>query len=227
MTRVAVVTACPPDLTRGSPGQAPSLESALVALPGADADRRVHRVDEDLAISDIAGLGRSRQHASDLVYHAVRHHHLDLDLGEKIHRVLATAIELRVALLAAESPHLGHRHPDHSDSGQGFLRVVELEGLDDGFDLLHRASRRHAVALAMPGSRRYRERVESGLYEGTLRNPGVSSDYEIGREPGSASAAGSDAISSDRLSPSRATSCGFARRPCGDLGQGRRGPLRP
>src|SRR6266852_784161 len=146
MTRVAVVTAYSPRSRR--------LEGALVPLPGADADRRVHRMDEDLAISDIARLGGARQYAGDLVHQAVRHHHLDLDLGEKVHRVLATSIELRVTLLAAESPHLGHRHPDHSDSGQGFLHVVELEGLDDGFDLLHRTSRRNAVALVMPEGRR-------------------------------------------------------------------------
>ena len=67
----------------------------------------------------------------------VGHHDFHLDLREEVHRVLAAAIELGVALLTAEAPHLGHGHPDDPDAGEGLLHVVELERLDDGFDLFH------------------------------------------------------------------------------------------
>src|SRR6267142_4551601 len=112
-------------------------ERALVPLAGAYPDRRIHWLDEDLAVTDIAGLGRSREDPSDLVDEVVRHHDLDLDLGEEVDRVLTAAVELGVALLATEPPNLGDRHADDPDAGQCFLDVVELERLDDGFDLFH------------------------------------------------------------------------------------------
>jgi hypothetical protein len=40
-------------------------------------------------------------------------------------------------LLPAEAANLGNRHADNADAGQRLLDVVELERLDDGFDLLH------------------------------------------------------------------------------------------
>jgi hypothetical protein len=64
-------------------------------------------------------------------------HDLDLHLGQEVHGVLRAAVQLGVTLLAAEATHLGHRHADDADLGEGFLHVVELEGLDDRLDLLH------------------------------------------------------------------------------------------
>jgi hypothetical protein len=45
-----------------------------------------------------------------------------------------------MALLAAEALDLDHRQALHADLLQRFLDLVELERLDDRFDLLHRAS---------------------------------------------------------------------------------------
>jgi hypothetical protein len=45
-----------------------------------------------------------------------------------------------VALLPAEAAHLGHGHALDADPVQGFLHLVELEGLDHGLDLAHGAS---------------------------------------------------------------------------------------
>src|SRR5215468_5965271 len=99
--------------------------------------RRCPRVHEDLAVADVAGFCRAGEHGRDLVHQTVGHHDLDLDLGEEIHRVLTSAVELGVALLPAEAADLGDRHADDPDAGQGLLHVVELERLDDGLDLLH------------------------------------------------------------------------------------------
>src|SRR5262245_28756647 len=112
-------------------------QCALVPLSRANAHGCVHGMHEDLAVADVAGLGRAREHGGDLVHETVGHHDLDLDLGEEVHRVLASAVELRVSLLPAEAPDLRDRHADDPDAGQSFLHVVELEGLDDGLDLLH------------------------------------------------------------------------------------------
>src|SRR4030095_16861748 len=91
----------------------------------------------DLPCPDFPGLGRAREHARYLVHEVVRYHDFHLDLREEVHRVLATSIELGVALLTAKAPHLRHRHSDHPDAGEGLLHVVELEWLDDGLDLFH------------------------------------------------------------------------------------------
>ena len=64
-------------------------------------------------------------------------HHLDLHLRQEVDHVLGAAIELGVALLAAEALHLGDGEPGDADLGERLAHFVELERLDDGFDLLH------------------------------------------------------------------------------------------
>src|SRR5436190_20486445 len=93
--------------------------------------------DEDLAVADLAGARRfddGVDRALDLV---VRDHDLDLHLRQEIDHVLGAAIELGVALLAAEPLHLGDRESGDPDFGQRFAHFVELERFDDRFDLLH------------------------------------------------------------------------------------------
>src|SRR6202012_5083608 len=65
---------------------------------------------------------------------------LDLDLGQEVHDVLGAAVELRLALLAAIALGLDDRHALDAQLLQGFLHLVQLERLDDGFDLFHRSS---------------------------------------------------------------------------------------
>src|SRR5438552_437636 len=77
----------------------------LISLARADADRRLHRRHEDLAVADVAGLGRGRHDLGHLVHELVGYDDLDLDLREEVHRVLAAPIQLRVSLLAAETAH--------------------------------------------------------------------------------------------------------------------------
>src|ERR1700730_7043973 len=112
-------------------------QCALVALAGTNPNRSVHGVNEDLAVADIAGLRRARENGSDFIHETVRHHDLDLDLGEKVHRVLTATVELRMPLLPAEAADLRNRHADNAYPGQRLLDVIELERLDDGLDLLH------------------------------------------------------------------------------------------
>src|SRR6266700_1481221 len=113
-------------------------DGRFARLAGADADGAAHGQDEDLAVADGAGAGGGRDEGDDLVDLLVGHHHFDLHLGQEVDGVLRAAIELGVALLPAEAAYLGHRHADDAHLGQRFLDVVQLERLDDGFDLLHR-----------------------------------------------------------------------------------------
>ena len=64
-------------------------------------------------------------------------HHLDLDLGQEVHDVLGAAVELGLALLAAVALGLDDGHALDAQLLQGLLHLVQLERLDDGFDLFH------------------------------------------------------------------------------------------
>ena len=80
-------------------------------------------------------------------------HHLDLDLGQEVHDVLGAAVELGVALLAAVALGLEHGHALDAEFLQRLLHLVELERLDDGFDLLHRGGSEGPGAGAAPVAR--------------------------------------------------------------------------
>src|SRR5438034_913127 len=118
----------------------PPLERGLVTFAGADPNRGFDRKDEDLAVTDVAGLRRAGHRVGHLVGQVIGDHDLDLDLRQEVHRVLAAAVQFGVALLAAKSTDLGYRHAHDADAGERFLDVVELERLDDRLDLFHRWS---------------------------------------------------------------------------------------
>src|SRR5687768_11551316 len=114
------------------------LKGALIALARPDSDGHVDRCHEDLPVADVPRLRRTHHDVGHLLDEVVGHHHLHLDLGEEVDRVLAAAVQLRVPFLAPEATHFRHGHADDADSGEGFLDVVQLERLDDRLDLFHR-----------------------------------------------------------------------------------------
>ncbi len=59
--------------------------------------------------------------------------------GQKVDDVLGAAIELGMALLPAEAFGFEHRDALQADLVEGVLHLIQLEGLDDRFDLLHLA----------------------------------------------------------------------------------------
>ena len=72
-----------------------------------------------------------------LLHQIVADHDLDFDLGQEIHDVFRTAIQLRMALLPPEALGFGHGDALQSDFLKRLLNLVELERLDDGLNLLH------------------------------------------------------------------------------------------
>lgn len=106
-------------------------------LAGADADRFLDGRDEDLAIADAAGLGRLADRLDGAFHQGIRQNDLEFHLRQEIDHVLGTAIELGMALLAAETLRLDHGDALQADLLKGFLHLVEFERLDDRFDLLH------------------------------------------------------------------------------------------
>ena len=109
----------------------------MPAFAGADADRLLDVGYEDLAVADAAGLRSLADGLDGALDHVVAEHDLDLHLGQEIDDILGAAIEFGVTLLAAESLGLGHGDALQADFLERFLHLIELERLDDRFDLLH------------------------------------------------------------------------------------------
>src|SRR5262245_54292339 len=112
-------------------------DRGFARFAGADADDLLDRGHEDLAVADLAGARGLDDRVDRLLDHAVGNHHLDLDLGKEVDDVLGSAIELRMALLPAETLDLGDGEAGHAELGQRLAHFVELERLNDRFDLLH------------------------------------------------------------------------------------------
>ena len=84
-------------------------------------------------------MSRAADRLDGLLDHLVLDHQFELNLGQEIDHVLGAAVELGVALLPSEALGLEHGDALEADLVQGVLHLVELEGLDDRFDLLHLA----------------------------------------------------------------------------------------
>src|SRR5579872_3005398 len=108
-----------------------------VFFAGADADRRFERIDENLAVADLAGSRRRRNGLDHLIDHAGSHGDLDLKLGQKAHRIFGAAINFRMPLLTPVTLDLSHRQSVHADGGQSVAHLLELERLDDRHHYFH------------------------------------------------------------------------------------------
>jgi hypothetical protein len=68
---------------------------------------------------------------------AVVHHHLDLHLRQEIDHIFGAAIQLGMALLAAEALHFGDGQAGDVHLGQRLAHFVELERFDHAGNLFH------------------------------------------------------------------------------------------
>src|SRR6266404_1105603 len=148
-----IATAIPPqrDVKKGT-----TLDGCFAGLAGADAHHLFHRGHEYFAIADLACAGRFDHSLDRPLDKRVADDHFDLHLGQKIDDVLGAAVELGVPFLASESLHFGDGQPGDSDLGKRFSPLVELERLDDCFDLLHGhslAARIDTLKITLPDAR--------------------------------------------------------------------------
>src|SRR6266513_371704 len=104
---------------------------------GADTDGIFDGTDEDLAVTDLAGLGGFDDGRNGICNQVVRQNNFDFELRKKIDGVFASAINLGVPFLATKPFDFRDRHAFHADAGEGFLHVFQLERLDDRLDSFH------------------------------------------------------------------------------------------
>src|SRR3954465_3662273 len=94
------------------------LQRCSVGLAGADAHGVVERDNEDLAVTDLAGLGRPGDRLNDPVDQGGIDSHLDLHFGQEVHCVLSAAVDLGVPLLAPIPLDLRDRQTVYADRSQ-------------------------------------------------------------------------------------------------------------
>ena len=80
-------------------------------------------------------FGRVADRGDRRVDLVVGQNHLDFHLGKEVHHVFGAAVKLGMTFLAAKSLDLDHAQALNADVLQGLFYFVQLEGLDDGFDL--------------------------------------------------------------------------------------------
>src|SRR5664280_3287622 len=106
-------------------------------LARADSDDIGQGRDELLAVSEFPRPRRADEGGHDFFREVVRHHHLDFDLGQEVHLVLAAPVGLGMTLLPAEPLDLADGHAHDSDVLEGGLDRLQQMGPHDSFDLLH------------------------------------------------------------------------------------------
>src|SRR5262249_56201639 len=92
------------------PPPAADLDGRCTTLAGADADHFLHRGDEYLSVSDPAGTRSLEDRLHGFPDPLVGNQDGDLHLGQEVHHVLGSPVELGVPLLAPEPLHLADRH---------------------------------------------------------------------------------------------------------------------
>lgn len=89
----------------------------FAGLAGSDPDRLLQFGHEDLAVTDLASIGRFGDRLNDLVQQVVANGDLDLDLGQEVHHVFCATIELGVAFLPTEAFDFGDGYALNANLG--------------------------------------------------------------------------------------------------------------
>ena len=100
----------------------------------ANTDRFLDRNHEDLAVTDLAGLGSRLDGFDGLPDEVFGYGYVNHDLREEVDRVFTTAVDFRMPLLAAKSFDLGDCHSFDANLGKSFFHFLELERLYDSFN---------------------------------------------------------------------------------------------
>src|SRR5712691_3062846 len=119
---------------------APSLYSFLPMFPRPNTHHILYRQDKNFPIANASRMGRCHNGVDDIVHLLFWSKDFELALGQKIYHILRPSIQFCMPFLASKAFHLCHRQPMHSNSVKALLDFIELERLDDSFNLFHHSS---------------------------------------------------------------------------------------
>src|ERR1700676_4774387 len=111
-------------------------------LAGTNADRLANGADENLSVPNLVSAGRVLDGLHRTLDQRIVHDDFDNYLRDEVYLIFGAPVEFGMALLSAEAFRLDDGHALHTDFVKRCLHIVELEGLDDGFDFLHGTSAR-------------------------------------------------------------------------------------
>ncbi len=114
-----------------------ALQRVFAAFASADADSVFQIGDKQLAVADLTRLSGLQNRVDHGLQVIVRADDFDLDLGNKVDRVLGSSIDLRVAFLAPKTAHFADRHAMDTMLGERILDVFELKVSNDRFNFFH------------------------------------------------------------------------------------------
>ncbi|EGE57269.1 hypothetical protein RHECNPAF_4460040 [Rhizobium etli CNPAF512] len=100
----------------------------------------IDRIDENLAVADLTGLGRRRDGFNRPVDEFRCNGDFDLELRQEADGVFSAAIDFGMPLLATVALHFGHGQALNADRRQGFADLIELERLDNSHHNFHLVS---------------------------------------------------------------------------------------
>ena len=151
----------PPDAREGSgsdletPGQPfllAFLKRRFAVFVVADSDGFVDAGDEDFAVADFAGAGGADDGGDGLFLERIGDDDFDFDLRQEIDGVFAAAVELGVSFLTAVPSRFQDGHAFNAGFEERVFDGVQLGGLEDGFDLLHKSQILALMVLAVADS---------------------------------------------------------------------------
>src|ERR1019366_5275856 len=146
----------------------------LAVLAGADSDDVGEGRDEHFAVSELPRPRRTDEGGHDFLLEIVWHHHLDLDLGQEVHLVLAAPVGLGVTLLSAEPLDLADGHAHDPDVLEGGLDRLQQMWPHDSFDLFHFLSFTSPARSSPPSTARRVSSTRGSASGGSLRPPSVT-----------------------------------------------------
>ena len=109
----------------------------LSSFLGANADGVFDGTNENFSVTDLAGLGGFDDCIHRRVDLAVTEDHFNFYLWQEVDCVFAAAINFGVSFLPSKAFDLRHGHAFDANTGERLFNIFELEGLDNGLDLLH------------------------------------------------------------------------------------------
>ena len=109
----------------------------ITRLTRADADRLLDRGNEDLAVTNLAGVGALDDHACNALGLSIVHDDFDFHLRQEINGVFGSTVNLGVAFLTTKALDFRNCHSLHTHLGEGFFDFFKFEWFDDPFDFFH------------------------------------------------------------------------------------------
>src|SRR5580765_5856552 len=110
------------------------LNRLFAALVRSNPDRVFDSRHEDFSVSDLSGTRRFDDGINGGLNLRIRQYNLKFHLREKVHRILAAAINFSMPLLPAEASDFSDCHALDADVMEGLFDIVYFERLDDGFN---------------------------------------------------------------------------------------------